>query len=77
MSGWVWIFAALYTFVMGYVFARKADAFMDKHPQAFPGRRPIMTGDLPAWQDLSGDDRGASRRRYTRKEHRNDEKDHS
>ncbi len=42
----------IYTFVVGYFFARKADCFMRKHPRAFPGKRRIIVVP-PVWHDGS------------------------
>ncbi len=55
MEELVLILSVIYTFLVGYVFACKADGFMRKHPRAFPGKQRMFTANPPVWQDFSED----------------------
>ncbi len=62
MEELVLMLGIVYTFVVGYVFARKADKFMSKHPRAFPRRRRIIAAAPPVWRGISNDDPAAFRK---------------
>lgn len=48
----------IYIFAVGYIFVRKADRFMHKHPQAFPGRQSKITVKPSGWQESPDGDPG-------------------
>ena len=58
MEELVLILGIVYTFAVGYVFVRKADRLMRKHPQAFPGRQRVIVAKTSVGHGLSdADDR--------------------
>lgn len=50
------VLCLIYIFAVGYIFVRKADRFMHRHPQAFPGRRRRISVKPSGWRETPDDD---------------------